>query len=286
MLHWMIPTGEALPPDLCREWFSFYPEIPLLNAYGPTECSDDVTHCPFEYALSETAVRSPIGRPIANTQIYVLDSRVKPQPIGIVGELYVKGDGVGRGYLNEAGKTAESFAPALFVMEAGARMYRSGDLARYLSDGKLEYLGRVDHQVKIRGFRIELGEIEDRAKRHGAVEQAVVEMREDRPGEKQLVAYVVKSDLQETSYQEELESGLKTVTGWQYVFDEVYADQEFPTGETLINPRVWINSYTEKTFPEEEILACVEDTVSRILAFQPRRVLEIGCGTGLILSRV
>ena len=147
-------------------------------------------------------------------------------------------------------------------------------------------MGVVDHQVKIRGFRIELGEIETALREHGAVEQAVVEMREDRPGEKQLVAYVVKSDLQETSYQEELESGLKTVTGWQYVFDEVYADQEFPTGETLINPRVWINSYTEKTFPEEEILACVEDTVSRILAFQPRRVLEIGCGTGLILSRV
>ena len=285
-LRWLIPTGEALAPELCREWHGLYPEIPLLNAYGPTECSDDVTHCRIEGDLSESAVRSPIGRPIANTQIYVLNGGFEPQPIDIVGELYVGGVGVGRGYFNDTEKTAEYFVPGPYSMEPGARMYRTGDLARYLPDGNLEFVGRVDHQVKIRGFRIELGEIEAALCEHGAVEQAVVVVREDRPGEKRLVAYVVKTDLQEAGQEEDLNSSQKRIDDWKNVYDEVYADQAQATQDTLINPRVWISSYTDQTFPEEEILECVEDTVARILALRPRRVLEIGCGTGLILSRV
>jgi len=285
-LRWLIPTGEALAPELCREWHELYPEIPLLNAYGPTECSDDVTHCRIEGALSESAARSPIGRPIANTQIYVLNGGFEPQPIDIVGELYVGGDGVGRGYLNDAEKTAEYFVPGPYSMEPGARMYKSGDLARYLPDGNLEYVGRVDHQVKIRGFRIELGEIEAALCEHGAVEQAVVVAHEDQPGGKRLVAYVVKTSLEEAGQEEDLNSIQKRIDDWKNVYDEVYADQAQETQDTLINPRVWISSYTEQTFPVEEILECVEDTVARILALRPRRVLEIGCGTGLILSRV
>jgi amino acid adenylation domain-containing protein len=190
-LRWLIPTGEALPPELCRLWFRLYPEIPLLNAYGPTECSDDVTHCLIDGVLSENAVRSPIGSPIANTQIYTLNAGLEPQPIGVVGELYVGGEGVGRGYLNAADKTAECFLPDRFAREAGARLYRSGDLARYLSNGNLEYLGRIDHQVKIRGFRIELGEIEAALRRHPSIEEVVVLAREDAPGEKRLAAYLV-----------------------------------------------------------------------------------------------
>jgi len=190
-VRWLIPTGEALPPELCRKWFGLYPEIPLLNAYGPTECSDDVTHCLIENVPSESAVRSPIGRPIVNTQIHVLSAGFELQPIGIVGELYVGGVGVGRGYLNEPGKTAECFVPAPFGMEAGARVYRSGDLAHHQPDGNLEYLGRIDHQVKIRGFRIELGEIETALRRHPSLEEVVVVVREDTPGEKRLAAYLV-----------------------------------------------------------------------------------------------
>jgi len=190
-LRWLIPTGEALPPELCREWFRHNPEIPLLNAYGPTECSDDVTHCRIEEALSESAIRSPIGRPIANTQIYVLNEGLEPQPIGVVGELYVGGVGVGRGYLNETVKTAEYFLPCGYGKEAGGRLYRSGDIARYLADGNLEYLGRIDHQVKIRGFRIELGEIEAALGRHPSIEEAVVVAREGVEGERRLAAYVV-----------------------------------------------------------------------------------------------
>ena len=190
-LRWMIPTGEALPPGLCHHWFRLYPEIPLLNAYGPTECSDDVTHCPVDEVLSESAARTPIGRPIANTQIYVLDGALRPQPMGVVGELYVGGECVGRGYLNEAGKTSEYFIPDAFARVAGTRLYKSGDLARYLPDGNLEYLARIDHQVKIRGFRIEPGEIEAAIRRHPSVAEVVVVAREDTPGEKRLVAYLV-----------------------------------------------------------------------------------------------
>jgi amino acid adenylation domain-containing protein len=285
-LRWLIPTGEALPPELCHHWFRLYPEAPILNAYGPTECSDDVTHCTVGEVLSDRSARAPIGRPIANTQIYVMDGELQPQPIGVIGELCIGGEGVGRGYLNEAGKTSECFVPAPFAAEAGARLYRSGDLARYLPDGNLEYRGRIDHQVKIRGFRIELGEIEAALNEHGAVEQAVVVAREDQQGEKRLVAYIVKTGSQEASYEEELNSSRRAISDWQNVFEEVYANQVLPTDEALINPRVWMSSYTDQPWPEEEILACVEDTVARILSLQPRRVLEIGCGTGLVLSRV
>ena len=182
-VRWMIPTGEALPPDLCNHWFRLYPEIPLLNAYGPTECSDDVTHYSIEGGLSEGTVRVPIGRPIANTQIYVVNADLQPQPVGIVGELYIGGVGVGRGYINEAGKTSESFVPSPFTREAGARLYKSGDLAGYLPDGNLEYVGRIDHQVKVRGFRIELGEIETVLREHPQVRQSVVVGSEDKRAE-------------------------------------------------------------------------------------------------------
>ncbi|HKX31862.1 MAG TPA: amino acid adenylation domain-containing protein, partial [Blastocatellia bacterium] len=191
MVRWLIPTGEALPPELAHHWLRLYPQIPLLNAYGPTECSDDVTHYPIDSALSESLVHVPIGRPIINTQIYILNAELQPQPIGVAGELYISGVGVGRGYLGEAGRTSEVFVPDPFANEAGRRLYKSGDLARYLPDGNLEFLGRIDHQVKIRGFRIELGEIEARLGRHPALQAAIVLAREDHPGEKRLAAYLV-----------------------------------------------------------------------------------------------
>jgi len=190
-LRWLIPTGEALPLDLCHHWFRLYPEIPLLNAYGPTECSDDVTHWPIDEISFDGAARISIGRPIFNTQIYILNAALQPQPVGIVGELYVGGIGVGRGYLKESGKTAEFFAPDDFAIEAGSRLYKTGDLARYQPDGSLECLGRIDHQVKVRGFRIELGEIEAALGLHPGIQESVVAFREDALGEKSLTAYLV-----------------------------------------------------------------------------------------------
>ncbi|MCE9671221.1 non-ribosomal peptide synthase/polyketide synthase [Myxococcus stipitatus] len=194
-LRWMIPTGEALPPEVCRRWLHAYRSIPLLNAYGPTECSDDVTHA----LLREppTTANTPIGRAVANMRLYILDQAGQPVPVGVPGELYVGGIGVGRGYLNDARRTAEVFLPDPFAATPGSRLYRTGDLARFLADGNIEFLGRVDHQVKVRGFRIEMGEIEAVLGTHPAVKQTIVLAREDVPGTRWLVAYVVAAPGQE-----------------------------------------------------------------------------------------
>jgi amino acid adenylation domain-containing protein len=189
-LRWLVPTGEALAVDLCRRWLSIYPHVPLLNAYGPTECSDDVTHYPIYEAPDETRSSIPIGRAIPNMRLYVLDRRLQPLPMGASGELYVGGIGVGRGYLGDESRTKEAFIPDPFSSEVGARLYKTGDRARYLSDGNIEFQGRLDFQVKLRGFRIELGEIEAVLNQHPAVRHAVVMAREDTPGEQRLVAYV------------------------------------------------------------------------------------------------
>jgi amino acid adenylation domain-containing protein len=190
-LRWLIPTGEALPPDLCREWLRLYPAVPLLNAYGPTECSDDVSHHPVPTPPEPEEMRVPIGRPVPGMALYILDSWLQPLPAGVAGELLVGGVGVGRGYLGDGARTAESWCPDPFSGEPGARLYRTGDLARYRPEGAIEYLGRIDHQVKVRGQRIELGEVEAALAALADVREAVAVVREDAPGDPRLVAYVV-----------------------------------------------------------------------------------------------
>jgi amino acid adenylation domain-containing protein len=162
----------------------------LVNHYGPTE-NTVVTTWALVAAGIETDAAPPIGRPIANTQIYLLDSDLQLVPIGVTGELHIGGDGLARGYLNRPELTSEKFIPNSFSDSPGDRLYKTGDLARYLPDGNIEFLGRIDHQVKIRGFRIELGEIETVLCQHPAVREAVVLAREDEPGDKRLVAYIV-----------------------------------------------------------------------------------------------
>ncbi|MGP0590923.1 amino acid adenylation domain-containing protein, partial [Nitrospira sp. T9] len=193
-LRWVLPTGEALPASLCRHWFEHYPQIPLMNAYGPAECADDVAVHPIMIAPPEGLLQVPIGRAIPNIRLYIVNRFLFPVPVGVSGELCVGGVGVGRGYVQDPIRTAESFVPDPFGTERGARLYRTGDLARYRKDGTIEYLGRLDHQVKIRGFRIELGDIETHLNRHGSVRDAVVVVREDRPGDRRLVAYVVNRE--------------------------------------------------------------------------------------------
>ena len=190
-LRWLLLTGETLPPQLCRQWLEEYPTIPMLNAYGPTECSDDVTHYPITQPPATEVINLPIGRPILNTQLYVLDKQLQPVPIGVAGELYVGGVGVGRGYLNNPQLTQKAFIPDPFTEVAGARLYKTGDKVRYKDDGNIEFLGRIDDQVKVRGFRIELGEIEAVLGQHPWVQEAVAIVREDSPGNQHLVAYVV-----------------------------------------------------------------------------------------------
>ena len=182
--------GENLVAESLALWRKFAPETRLINEYGPTETV--VGCCTYEVAAGDPASGSvPIGRPIANTQLYILDRHLKPVPIGVMGELYIGGAGVARGYLNRPELNQERFLADPFTRQTGSRMYKTGDLARYRKDGILEYLGRVDNQVKVRGYRIELGEIEATLASDPSVKSCAVLVREDEPGNKQLVGYVV-----------------------------------------------------------------------------------------------
>jgi amino acid adenylation domain-containing protein len=179
-------AGEPLPADLLRRIYESSSVRKVHDLYGPSECT----------TYSTCTGRTPdgpqtIGRPIANTKVYILDGDLNPLPVGIVGEIYIGGDGVARGYLNGSELTAEKFIPNPFSDQPGARLYKTGDLARYLADGNIEFLGRIDRQVKIRGYRIELGEIEAVLSQHSTVREAVVLAREDSPGDRRLVVYVV-----------------------------------------------------------------------------------------------
>jgi amino acid adenylation domain-containing protein len=191
-LRYLMSGGDVLDPAVMARVLSSNAPQHLINGYGPTESTTFTTTYEIT-AVREDGSSIPIGRPISNTQVYILDARREPVPIGVVGELYIGGAGVALGYLNRPELTAEKFVQDPFSGEAGARMYRTGDLSRWLPDGNIEFLGRNDFQVKIRGFRIELGEIEARLAKHPAIREAVVLAREERPGDKRLVAYYTTS---------------------------------------------------------------------------------------------
>ena len=192
-LRHVFSSGEALTPELQARFFHRFPsKVGLHNLYGPTEAAIDVTFWECQPEMSSWVI--PIGRPIANTQIYILDRGARPVPTGVVGEVYIGGAGLARGYIGRPDLTAEKFLANPFSLEENQRLYKTGDLARYRSDGAIEYLGRLDHQVKLRGYRIELGEIEAALRKQQGIREAVVVVREDRPGEKCLVAYVVGAE--------------------------------------------------------------------------------------------
>ncbi|MFI0727653.1 amino acid adenylation domain-containing protein [Streptomyces sp. NPDC021225] len=189
-LRHLVVTGETLPADLCRRWLAHYPGVPLVNAYGPTECSDDVTHAFIRSEDDLGPVRAPIGSAVRNTSLYVLGDGLRPVPAGVPGELYVGGFGVGRGYLDDSRRTASVFVADPYSPVSGARMYRTGDRVVHRPDGQLEFLERVDHQVKIRGHRIELGEIESVLREVPGVVDAVVTVAVDREGNSRLAAFL------------------------------------------------------------------------------------------------
>jgi fengycin family lipopeptide synthetase B len=189
-LRSLVVTGEALPPDLCRRWSALFKNTPIVNAWGPTEASDDVTHYHVTDIPSD-ALSVPIGRTVPNTAAYALDRDLSQAPLQVAGEIYVGGICVGRGYIGEPERTAAAFVPDHLSGLLGARLYKTGDLGRCAADGNIDFLGRIDHQVKVRGYRIELGEIQAALTQHKQIVDVAVLAREDQPGEKRLVAYAV-----------------------------------------------------------------------------------------------
>jgi hypothetical protein len=187
-LRQVFSGAEVLTPELKERCFQQL-GAKLYNTYGPTEATIDVTHWPCSAGHDGLSV--PIGRPIGNTQAYILDSHLQPVPVGVPGELCLAGMPLARGYLNRPSSTAEKFIPNLLDPDPGARLYRTGDLVRYRPDGSIEFLGRIDQQVKVRGFRIELGEIEVVLKQSPDIREAVVVLNQDAPGGERLVAYLV-----------------------------------------------------------------------------------------------
>jgi len=197
----LVVGGEALRGCDVEAWREMAPEAELVNEYGPTEAV--VGCCVYRRRLGELSVGAeeaiPIGRPIANARLYVLDGEMEPAPVGVAGELYIGGVGVGRGYMNRPGLTAERFVPDPFAGEEGARMYRTGDVARHRGDGELEYLGRVDEQVKVRGYRVEPGEIEAVLRGRPEVREAVVTAQRDDLGQQRLIAFLVFNETETAS---------------------------------------------------------------------------------------
>lgn len=190
-LRSMMCTGEALPGELVDRWLALYPAVAIANTYGPTETSDDVTLLVLHGPISHRFAVTPIGSPLPNVRVFVLDRDLQPVSIGVPGELCIGGVAVGEGYWNQADKTAAAFVPCPFPEVASGLMYRTGDLCRWLPDGTIEFLGRIDQQVKLRGFRVEPGEIEGVLNQHAGVQDAAVVVVEDSAGTRRLVGFYV-----------------------------------------------------------------------------------------------
>jgi amino acid adenylation domain-containing protein len=275
-LRLVVCSGETLAKADAQAFEQHFPDVELHNLYGPTEAAVDVTSWRWRSGFERE--RLPIGRPIANIETFVLDAELRSVPSGIEGDLYLGGVGVGRGYCCAPGLTAQSFVPHPFAV--GRRLYRTGDRARMLDNGEIEFLGRKDHQVKLRGHRIELGQIESVLVEHPAVAQAVAVLREHESGDQRLVAYVEPHSNHARKEYDPL-PGTEAVSQWEAVFDEAYdAGAQAPSFVS------WNSSYTGEPIPEAEMRRWLDDAVGRITRFAPKRVFEIGCGVGLVVDRL
>jgi surfactin family lipopeptide synthetase A len=209
-LKWMMVTGEFVPVELANRWLTIYPKIKVVNCYGPTEASDDITQFILEKPLPPRSKSVPIGKPLANLNLYIVDEKMRLVALGVPGEICVSGIGTGDGYWKNEEKTKQAFVPNPFPGTKGKTIYRTGDLGRWLVNGDIEFFGRIDRQVKVRGFRVELEEIESVLAQHPLVREAIVSVREDSKGEKRLVGYLVLAggELATTEIREHLKEKL------------------------------------------------------------------------------
>jgi len=282
-LREVITAGEQLQitPSIAN-WFKHLTGCTLHNHYGPSE-SHVVTSFTLTGSVTDWPILPPIGHPIANAQIYILDTHLQPVPIGVSGELHIGGASLARGYLKHSELTQEKFIKNGFSEIPSTVLYKTGDLARYLPDGTIEFLGRFDNQVKIRGFRIELGEIESILAQHPAVQKTAVIVHEKSADNKQLVAYIVPNQINSSFNQNEAEN--EQHTQWQQIlWDSTYSQATLES--TISNTVGWNDSYTGAPIPREEMLELINWSVEQILAWHPKRVLEMGCGTGMLLFRI
>jgi len=278
----MLAGGDVLSITHVRRALSELPACTLINGYGPTE-NTTFACCHRMSGPSDLGASVPIGRPISNSRAYILDSALHPVPIGVSGELFLGGDGLALGYHLRPDWTAERFVPNPFPEDPGERLYRTGDRARWLADGTIEFLGRQDDQVKIRGFRIEPGEIENALATHSEVKESVVIAREDVPGEKRLVAYIVPDFDCALNGVDALEA--EQIASWQALYDDTYS-KAGSGPDPMFNIVGWNSTYTGGAIAEQDMRTWVDSTVDRIGALGAQRILEIGCGTGLLLYRL
>jgi amino acid adenylation domain-containing protein len=281
-LRRVIFGGEALELGSVRGWWEGDGErAALVNMYGITETTVHVTYRPVGPA--DLGKGSRIGVPIPDLRAYVAGSGGELSPIGVAGELQVGGAGVAQGYLNRPALTAERFVPDPWSGVPGGRLYRSGDLARWVAAGELEYLGRIDHQVKVRGYRIEPGEIEAALAACPEVREAAVVVREGAGGDRRLVAYVVPAA--QLGHGEGERWQTEQVRRWRQVFEDTYGGA-VAAADADFNLAGWTSAETGAAIPAEQMREWLADTVDRLAAAAPRRVLEIGCGTGMVLLRL
>ncbi|MDE9477977.1 amino acid adenylation domain-containing protein [Xenorhabdus bovienii] len=284
-LRYLLVGGDIVDPVSVRHLLAGRPPQHIINGYGPTEGTTFSATYLIE-TVDEQTTSIPIGQPISNTRIYILDEQHRPVPIGVTGEIYIGGAGVASGYLNRPELTAERFIDDPFCTDPQSRLYKSGDLGRWRVDGNIDFMGRNDQQVKIRGYRIETGEIEAALIAHDALSHAVVIADSDDQGDKKLIAYVCPTSdwLAEKADAFNAES----LENWTAIFEDQYTqDAVQETDENKINNdfRGWNNSYTEQPIAIDQMEEWRTGTVQRIEALHPRRLLEIGCGTGLLLYR-